>query len=346
MPVKKILLVRPCAIGDLVQTLPAIGLLRRHFADAYIEILGNRPAVTLAEDRYYADATGDFGRRDLSHLFVDNPTGLPPAITDYIKAFDLVIAYLSGKAKVFEWNIRRIGVENVILFDPLSTIDRLTGQTVPLHSSLNRVNICDHLIKPVALAGVAVDEAVGNPRIYPSDEERSCATELLHGYGIGCSGSGSRVAAIHPGSGSKKKNWPIERFVSVARYLIDNCRMELLIVSGRADEEELSAVIDGLQGRSAVNLKDLPLRLLAAVLERVEYFIGNDSGISQIAAAVGSPSVLIFGPTEPRTWAPRGGNVRVARADYPCSPCMPDKWRSCGDQKCLDAVDINTVTGC
>jgi ADP-heptose:LPS heptosyltransferase len=101
-------------------------------------------------------------------------------------------------------------------------------------------------------------------------------------------------AVIHPFSGSARKNWPMERF----RRLAASVNMPVRWCAGPAEHLENAVHIDDLYE-------------LACWLSTARLFIGNDSGISHLAAAVGVPVVAIFGPTDPAVWAPRGDRVRV-----------------------------------
>jgi heptosyltransferase-3 len=106
-------------------------------------------------------------------------------------------------------------------------------------------------------------------------------------------------AVIHPFSGSPRKNWPLEKFRALARGI--ERRMPVEWCAG-PDDPPLAG---------AVRIDDL--YELACWLARARLYIGNDSGISHLAAAVGAPVLALFGPTDPRIWAPRGPNVRVMR---------------------------------
>ncbi len=116
---------------------------------------------------------------------------------------------------------------------------------------------------------------------------------------IRCDVSRGNFAAIHPFSGSARKNWPLEKFRQVARGL--ERTMPVRWCAG-ADDPPLA---------DAVRIDDL--YELACWLAEARLYVGNDSGITHVAAAVGTPVLALFGPTDPAVWAPRGPNVRVAR---------------------------------
>lgn len=119
----------------------------------------------------------------------------------------------------------------------------------------------------------------------------------------------ARFVAIHAGSGSPRKNWPAGRFADVARSL--SGAEPFLWVEGPADTPTEPQTL-GIS--TWVRARNLPLRTLAAVLARGSVYIGNDSGVSHLAAATGAPTVAVFGPTDPAQWSPLGRAVRPVRA--------------------------------
>lgn len=106
-------------------------------------------------------------------------------------------------------------------------------------------------------------------------------------------------AVIHPFSGSPRKNWPIERFRALARELERSMRVRWC---AGPDDPPLA---------DAVHIDDL--YQLACWLAGASFYMGNDSGITHLAAAAGTPVLAFFGPTDPAVWAPRGPNVKVER---------------------------------
>jgi heptosyltransferase-2 len=122
------------------------------------------------------------------------------------------------------------------------------------------------------------------------------------------------IVAIHPGSGSHEKNWPLEKWIGL--FSPDSRFADLkrlLVLSGEADEAQTDQLQGEWKNRGARFARNLPLPRLAAVIER-SIFIGHDSGISHLAAAVGANCILLFGPTNPDVWAPKNENVQVLRA--------------------------------
>jgi heptosyltransferase III len=142
--------------------------------------------------------------------------------------------------------------------------------------------------------------------------------------------------ALHYGSGSTLKNWPIERFLALAD-LLRNKGCKIVWMGGPAEEELPLPHGDRL-------IRDAPLPSCAALLARCRAYVGNDSGITHLTAAVGCPTVAIFGPSEPAIWAPRGERVRIVSANHPCAPCHRTSpvHETC-DNGCLLRITVKEV---
>jgi len=124
--------------------------------------------------------------------------------------------------------------------------------------------------------------------------------------------------AVHPGSGSAAKNWPADRFAALVRAHADE--RPWLLVSGPADEESAAPLVD-LPG--ALPARGLPLRVLGALLAEAGLYVGNDSGVTHLAAAAGAPTLALFGPTDAATWGPVGPHVETVSSPDGTMPGLP-----------------------
>ncbi|MBI4494371.1 MAG: glycosyltransferase family 9 protein [Chloroflexi bacterium] len=166
---------------------------------------------------------------------------------------------------------------------------------------------------------------------------------------------GRTVALLHPGSGafSLARRWPAERFATVGDALAEREVDHVLVLAGPAPEEaELAARVAGRTRRPAVVVADAPgPQALAALLARCRLVVGNDSGVMHLAAAVGTPTVAVFGPSNDRAWAPypaTAGQAEVVRERLACSPCIHvghrfGTPRGCPARTCLDLVEPEAV---
>jgi hypothetical protein len=213
-------------------------------------------------------------------LFDEGRAPLP----EDLAGFDVAIAYTRSEVLV-----RRLGTGlRVLAQDPAPP----TGGAC--HAS-------EWLSQPIARLGLRLSE--DPPASNPTDiEDRNVRTirERL----------GDRFLAVHPGSGSPRKNWPAERFERLVTRLAEG--RPWLLVRGPADEGS-GASLERVAG--AVAASHLPLRHLGALLARAGAYVGNDSGVSHLAAAWGAPTVALFGPTDPAVWSPVGARVVALRAE-------------------------------
>jgi heptosyltransferase-3 len=286
----RILVIRGGAIGDFILTLPMLNALRCAYSHAHIDILGYKHIAVLAENRFYAQAVHSIEHGPLASFFAKN-SELPAELANYFASFDLIISYLYDPDGVFEMNLRRCGVENLI-HGP-GKID-------------HRAHAARQLSRPLQTLGLCVDDL--SAKLYPSAEDRDAANAFL--------GDCARpIVAFHPGSGGEMKNWPLENWIDLGNHLIasKDFRGSIVVISGEADTDQVARLQSIWKEATVRFAKSLPLPHLAAVLEQT-IFIGHDSGISHLAAAAGANCVLLFGPTDPAVWAPANENVRVLQA--------------------------------
>ncbi|MBE2204261.1 MAG: glycosyltransferase family 9 protein [Chthoniobacterales bacterium] len=281
---RSILIIRGGAIGDFLLTLPALRLLREGFPDCRMEIVGYRHICAIAEGRYYADAVRSMEYAPLAGFF--NPRSeLDPELSAYFASFGQVISYLFDPDGYFAGNLRRCGVKNLICGDP-----RITGARPAVHQ----------LADPLESLALFLEDS--SAEIFPNAKDVAEADCLLAGFR-------KPLVAVHPGSGSSKKNWPLPAWRELLSHLCE-AGVSVLVVSGESDVERVAELRRAFGARLHW-LEHLSLPVLGAVLQRCAYFIGHDSGISHLAAAAGTPGLLLFGPTDPGVWAPTNPDVNV-----------------------------------
>jgi len=306
---KRILVIRGGAIGDFVLTLPAVKLLRDAFPEAHLEIVGYKHIIALADQRFYAPATRSIEYAALASFFARG-AHLPAELADYFASFELVVSYLFDPDRVFEQNLDRSGVDIFVAGN-----SKITGEE---HAAVQ-------LARPLRQLDLTLSDAAAV--LFPSRTDRDYAPRFLARTSV-------PVVAIHPGSGSESKNWPLEQWSQlIASLLRDAMAPSLVIVGGEADQKQLRSLESVWRDQNVAFAENLPLPELAAVLSRCALFIGHDSGISHIAAAAGTPCVLLFGPTDPAVWAPMNPQVRVLR---PASELLTDLQ----SQQVCDAVHV------
>lgn len=283
---REILIVRAGALGDGLLTLPALAALRTRWPEAAITLLGPRNLLPFAEASGFID-TGlaiedEAGRAVLG----DGP--LPSA-----RAGDLAVVWLRQWPDVAA-QLRLAGWKTVCGSPSLPT----DGE--PGH-------VADHLFRALAPLGIGPSRP-GHPLVVPP-AARQRADKWWRQSGV----PAGDVVALHPGSGGRRKCWPPKQYADLAGQLLaDGCRV--LLCLGPAEDEAVGHWETFCSRQHGCYLAaGLDLPLLAGVLQRCAGFVGNDAGVTHLAAALGLPTVAIFGPTDPGRWAPLGPRVRVLR---------------------------------
>lgn len=286
----RILVIRGGAIGDFILTLPAIHLLRENFPDVHLDILGYEHIIEIARGRFYADGTRSIEYGAMAGFFVPH-SKLAPDLVEYFASFQQVVSYLFDPDRFFENNLRRAGVKNF-----LAAYARIDDSQ----------HAAQQLARPLEKLALFLDDAAA--RVHPSDQDQALAGRFV-------GQATAPLIAMHPGSGSLRKNWPAANWASLAQWLHQaEPKATLVLVGGEADDVPLATVQAALPAGRVLLAQNLPLPHLAAVLQRCRLFIGHDSGISHLAAAAGTPCVLLFGPTDPAVWAPANAGVKVVAA--------------------------------
>ena len=281
----KILVIRGGAIGDFILTLPAIAALRRQFPEAHLEVLGYPHIIQLAIAGGLVDRAQSIEAGALAGFFARGGK-LSEDLADYFSEFDLVVSYLYDPDEIFKTNVRRCTGGQFI--EGPHRPDEKGG----LHATkvylqpLERLAIfdADHVPR-LRLGGQAPDSA--NAMAGSTEAERA----------VNGKPECYSTAALHPGSGSERKNWPEAKWSELLQYLMQATRMQVLLIGGEAEGERLQRLAAALPPRRCRVAQSLPLTELAALLGQCALFVGHDSGISHLAAAVGLPGLILWGET-------------------------------------------------
>lgn len=321
--IHNILIIRPGALGDLVVTLPTFEAIRKYFKNARIDIMGYSSFLEIVKGRFYADTISRFDQADIASLFTKN-SNVPASLINKLSNMDLIIAFVSDKDQVMVNNLRAAGVKHVIHYEPFP-------------SEGEDIHVIDHFLKCLDL--LVIDHSNKIPKIFLRDEDVLLGEKFLNDRVVNPK---KMLVAMHPGSGSRQKCWPTDRYVELILWLKKEMDAQILLISGQADTGIVEALRDKVRD-NFILADQLPLPILAAIIKRSNLFVGNDSGITHLAAAVGTPTITIFGPTDPRMWGPRGEQVKILYKKSPCSPCSFDTRRNCFSQICLEGVIVEDV---
>lgn len=264
---RKILVLRGGALGDFLVTLPALALLRHRWPAARLTLVGNATAAALALDAGLLDRVHSQHDARWAALYAEAP--LPPDFAAELAAFDLVLNFWPDPDHTLARHFREVSSPIFLTSTALPTLAPAAA----------------HYCAPLRTLGL---------------------TPTSFHHALTPPAPGARLIAVHPGSGSRQKNWPLARWIELCTWLTREHRAELLLITGEADPAAATALAS-----FGTPAHRRPLRELVPLLAQCRFFLGHDSGISHLAAACGVPSLLLFGPTDPATWAPPGPHVRV-----------------------------------
>jgi heptosyltransferase III len=277
----KILVIRGGAIGDFILTLPAIAALRQQFPESHLEVLGYPHIAQLAQAGGLVDRVQPIEARALAGFFARGGE-LAPELAGYFAGFGIIVSYLYDPDQIFRTNVACC-TRGQFIVGP-----HRPDKAVRLHAT-------KVFLKP--LERLAIFDADALPRLALS-HEHSTLNQL----------------AIHPGSGSERKNWPEASWMRLIETLVNSTNLKLLLVGGEAEGERLQRLAAALPPTRFVVAKSLPLVELAQRLQVCVGFVGHDSGITHLAAALGLPCAVLWADSIEEIWRPQGERIRILKA--------------------------------
>jgi ADP-heptose:LPS heptosyltransferase len=263
------LVIHPGALGDVLLAVPALRALR---AGGETVTVAAQPRIgALLVELAVADRAVAFDTLGLDVLFTDAPLAADAPLARQLADVTRVICWFGAREAQFARRLRALAPG--VMIAPATT---------------STARVWEHLLQtvggpaeraPIAITAVQMEQGRQTLRVTGWD-------------GV------SRVLVVHPGAGGASKRWPVDGFASV----VESLDATLVVHQGPADADAVRGFLEHVR-RPTLRLIDPPLPRLAAILSTTTAYLGNDSGISHLAASVGAPSVILF--TEPaRAWLP------------------------------------------
>ncbi|HYT58643.1 MAG TPA: glycosyltransferase family 9 protein [Haliangiales bacterium] len=293
----KILVIRGGAIGDFILTLPVFAALRRQFPETHLEVLGYPHIAGLARAGGLVDEVRSIESRALAGFFARGGR-LDERLEAYFAGFAVIVSFLYDPDGIFQENVARC-----------SEAQFIAGRHRPDEKSDRHAT--EVFLKP--LERLAIFNADPVPRLMVGEASRP-----FHASGDSASQENRRdtgpALALHPGSGSKSKNWPEENWRELIARLRVETAFRFLLVGGEAEHDRLQRLSMLLPATRRLLVQSRPLVELAQWLKPCAGFIGHDSGISHLAAALELPALVLWGETRQAVWRPRGEKTRIIAA--------------------------------
>jgi ADP-heptose:LPS heptosyltransferase len=288
-----ILVVRGGAIGDFILTLPVLAALRAQFPACRLEVLGYPHIAQLAQLGRWADAIRSIEARPLAGFFARRGD-LDEELADYFAGFALIVSYLYDPDDIFRENVARCSPAQFIVGP------HRPDETLRLHAT-------EALLKP--LERLAIYGADPVPRL--TLEPVPCTPASAK---AASKGEIRPTVALHPGSGSEQKNWPEPNWQELITELVAATAWNLLLVGGEAEANRLQRLAALVPEDRLQLAHSLPLGEVAQRLAACRAFVGHDSGITHLAAAVGLPGLVLWGDSNETVWRPKSERMIVLRA--------------------------------
>jgi ADP-heptose:LPS heptosyltransferase len=314
-------------IGDFCFGLPIAAAIKQHYRDSRVCSVVRRHLVPLAQRAQPVDEV------------VVRPTGMSGGYWSLIRRLrarraDLAVVLSTSPGAQFV--ARTCGAARVVGFDH-KWAAWLLREKVPytgVPSLANNLHMAEYL------TGRA-DKRDYVGLLAATDEDRASADSLLAARGVP-SDQPLVVLAMYGSVGRSWKCWPQDRFARVADMLCEQAGLTPVFVGGSADADSTAAVLDNI-AVPAVNLAgQTDTGQLLGLLARATVFIGQDTGPTHLSAALGRPTLALFGPTDPRLTGPLGDSSRVIYRNLPCGPCHKYGAR-CLHRKCLMSIEPDEV---
>jgi heptosyltransferase-3 len=320
------------ALGDLLLSLPAIGALRS--SGDTVHLAGQPDVVGFLRKIGYINEISDSGSPLFLPLFTRGDDGM---VRHFLGGFDKVYVFTVNTDSEFVESMRSMVIDIEVI------------QTIPPQDT--RMHVSDYRLQQffrrddLARAASLPFPVLPMPLIC-----KEKARETLEDAGYDFK---KPLTAIHPGSGGRRKCWPLNYFRELATKLREAEDHFLLLLSGPSEEGEVQRGIGCLSsdlGKGCLHVSGPELVMAASLLGLCDCYIGNDAGITHLASFFTKRVIAIFGPTDPAMWSPVTSGCVVIAADRECAPCENpatghSRGESPGDchRQCLTDISVQSV---
>jgi len=325
-PPRRLLIIKPSSFGDIVHALPALDALHRSWAETSIDWLVNKEWAGLLHDHPMLESVlhfpGNFTEwRMLREHFRQRP---------YDMTIDLQGLLRSGMISLMTGSRIRVGFasgrEGSSWF--------YTRRFRTAHSAMHAV---DRNLDLVRQLGISTNGPITFP-LPMTPESSAWVANLWVTLGISPT---DRVCLVHPAARWATKRWPAENFAEMADRLVGQSHSRVIFIAAESQNDQVQQVLRRMNAQATNLTGQTTLTQLTALLRKASVLISNDSGPMHLAAAIGTPVVGIFGPTDPRKVGPYGQAHGVIHKGYDCTGCGRQRCRH--GLHCLRTIDVEDV---
>jgi heptosyltransferase-3 len=329
--VRRVLVVRLRSIGDTVLATPSLYALRRFLPHAQIDILLESWVAPLLD-----------GCADVDNvLTIERGSTMERArMARRLRATGYDVAYNLHGGTTATLLMRAAGAHQRVGYADYQ-YSRLLNHTAPPATALWRQAKTHSVEQQLGLMGWTGVPVTDRPatRLVVTEAARESLSRKLKALGLD---EAAPLALVHPVAAFDSKQWATENFARIAERL-EARGLKVVAVAAQTEERVLSALA-ATSAASIITLSDLSLPEITALSRRARVFVGNDSGIAHVAAAVGTPSVVIFGSSNVAHWRPwTSAPAEVVREEMACAPCPGYTCAEFEQPECIRRVGVERV---
>ncbi len=309
---RSILIVHPGALGDVLLAVPAIRSLHGKFPQHEIVLIASAAVSRLLSQCEVIDDWIPLEGQACLGLF-SGTLSITGELQSWLNRCDLAVAWTEDKEGALRSLFQDLGVAQVQIQSPFST------ELCARHQSNRFLETLGETTEDISLKRTAQVPS----HLLERGKDHLEALRVSRDQSL---------VLVHPGSGSIHKCLQPRRMALLIEQLWRG-GMCPLVLEGPADQDAVGHALQFMRKPPFV-LKDLDLSQLAGVLGQVRFYIGHDSGVTQLSAWLGVPTIALFGPTDPQRWAPQGSHVTILRG----VPCICESWetvKKCEEKPCL-----------
>lgn len=304
---QRAVILQPGAMGDCILTLPLVKIMKEALDLGGADIIGHTEYIGILPERSCVDGVRSIDSAGLHRLFVE-PSKFDLADRDPLinvfADYSWIVTFLGEADSNFEQNL--IFTTNCSHSAEIITLPMKPPEGGTQHVAEFYIQqFAQHSGLTSKQAKVPAEDIL----IRVTEGDRDCGIELLEQTGVDLS---KRLVVIHPGSGGRKKCWHLGNYVNIAKELLSK-ELEALFLLGPAEVERLRPAEEARIHGTAKCVTHLSLTQVVGLLSCADAFIGNDSGVTQLAAGMGLRTFAMFGPTDPALYRPIGPALTVFR---------------------------------
>ena len=312
--VMRILVGHPGALGDTILALPVLAALKETYHPAHLHVIGHPALTEVLPGRSVVDRMSSIEAAEYRAL-LSGWSDMPSEMRRVLTAFDIAVVWTSDPDGALSATLSGLGIGRIVVRSPHLKDHGARHATDRFRDTVSELLSGDRMPSTGLSATV---------------EDRRSGSSWMAGNGMDL---GRPTIAVHPGSGSRSKCWPPEQFAEVMTGLVQD-GINMIIVEGPADAEPVERLQQRLQVKVPV-LRESGICRIIGVLAQCSAVLGNDSGVTHLAAALGIPTVGVFGPTDPAVWGYRINTFRALRGGSGCRCLTPPAQQHCQERACF-----------